>query len=146
MGMLDFGFHHFGLAARDPARAEAFLRSLGYHCSAPLVDELQGVELRWCTKEGAPPVEVVSSGPEGEGPLTRILMEQGTSFYHLCFEIPAGLDDALARLAATGIRSVTVRGRLPAVLFGGRLVSFHMVQGFGLVEFIEPAGQSALEG
>src|SRR5690606_30800824 len=121
-GMLDFGFHHFGLAARDPARAEAFLRSLGYHCSAPLVDELQGVELRWCTKEGAPPVEVVSSGPEGEGPLTRILMEQGTSFYHLCFEIPAGLDDALARLAATGIRSVTVRGRLPAVLFGGRLV------------------------
>ena len=87
-------------------------------------------------------MEVVSPGPGENGVLGKILAAQGTSFYHLCFEIDESTDETLSRLAKEGIRAVTVRQRLPAVLFGGRDVSFHMVHGFGLVEFLEPPESS----
>ena len=72
------------------------------------------------------------------GPLRSVLAQAPSSFYHLCWEVP-GTDAALAHWAAAGLRVVTVRAPLPAVLFGGRRVSFHVVQGFGLVELLEAA-------
>ena len=131
-------FHHFGLAAAQPVRAEAMLRQLGYRCGEAVHDPLQDVLLRWCTHETAPAVEIVSPVGEG-GPLTRLLAAQPSSFYHLCWETDLGCEATLAAMQAAGLRAVTVREPLPAVLFGGRRVSFHMVQGFGLIELLESA-------
>lgn len=129
-------FHHFGLAAADADRAVAFLVRMGYRCSEPVVDPLQNVVLHWCEKNGAPAIEVVS--PTGtKGPLSSILAEHPSSFYHLCYETESADADAVALLRATGARLVTVVPPIPAVLFGGRLVSFHQVQGFGLIELLQ---------
>lgn len=130
-------FHHFGLAASNPGKAVEFLRALGYSCAEPVQDPLQGVDLRWCTRADAPPVEIVSSGDD-PGPLASILAEQGTSFYHLCYETAGTTVSAIDLMRSQGIRVLTVREPLPSILFGGRLVSFHMVQGFGLIELVEP--------
>lgn len=131
-------FHHFGLAATDPARAAAFVVRLGYDCGPSVFDPLQNVHLRWCERKGAPAVEIVSPA-DNEGPLGRILAGQASSFYHLCYEIDVDTATALESLRADGSRIITVVGPLPAVLFDGRRVSFHAVQGFGLVELLESA-------
>lgn len=137
-----FHFHHFGLAAVDPVRATAFVTQLGYHCSTVLFDPLQNVHLRWCECDGAPAVEIVSP-TDRDGPLGRILTDRPSSFYHLCYEIEVTTTDALLTLRAGGARVVTVLAPLPAVLFDGRNVSFHMVQGFGLIELLEAEGVGA---
>jgi catechol 2,3-dioxygenase-like lactoylglutathione lyase family enzyme len=129
-------FHHFGLAAADPARACAFVTQLGYRCSTALFDPLQNVHLQWCEREGTPPIEIVSPAHDG-GPLTRILASQPSSFYHLCYEVDVVTADVLVALREGGARIVTVVEPLPAILFGGRRVSFHMVQGLGLIELLE---------
>jgi len=138
IALAGFRFHHFGLAAADPDKAAAFAAKLGYACGPPVFDEKQDVHLRWCEHTSAPALEIVSpAGPDG--PLKNILLGQPSSFYHLCYEIAADAADALERLRADGTRVVTVVPPVPAVLFGGRKVSFHMVRGFGLLELLEPA-------
>lgn len=130
-------FHHFGLAARDPAQALGFLGAAGYRCGERVWDPLQGVDLHWCEKDASPAVEVVSPPVGGDGPLAAILSDQGASFYHLCYAIDQPLQVVTARLLEEGVRLAMVRPPLPAVLFGGRKVSFHVVRGFGLVEILE---------
>lgn len=133
-----FRFHHFGLAAADPVKAAAFAEKLGYSCGPEIFDPLQGVRLRWCEHVLSPSLEIVSpSGPDG--PLKRILLDQPSSFYHLCYEIADDTAVALHGLRADGTRVVTVVAPVPAVLFGGRRVSFHVVHGFGLLELLEQA-------
>lgn len=136
MTLAGFRFHHFGLAASQPDRAERLLQGLGYTCGSALHDPLQAVWLRWCSHPTAPAVEIVSPTEEA-GPLARVLAGQASSFYHLCWETDLCSEDAVKVLKAGGSRVVTVRAPLPAILFGGRRVSFHSVQGFGLVEILE---------
>jgi len=131
-------FHHFGLAVADPSRAVVFLQRMGYRCGEAIIDPLQNVVLHWCEMEAAPSVEVVSP-TETKGPLTSVLAEHPTSFYHLCYEADSLKTDPIELLRATGARLVTVMPPTPAVLFAGRLVSFHLVQGFGLVELLQPS-------
>lgn len=128
--------HHFGLAARDPARAEAFLAAQGFTCEHNVYDPLQDVFLRWCERSESTPVEIVTPS-QNDGPLARVLSQQGSSFYHLCYEVDWPLDEAVLKIREAGMRIITVRPAMPAVLFGGRCVSFHVIQGFGLVELLE---------
>jgi methylmalonyl-CoA/ethylmalonyl-CoA epimerase len=134
-------FHHFGLAVRDPGQAIAFLKHLGYECGEPLFDPEQNVILRWCEKPGAPAIEIVA--PTGtSGPLANILASHPSSFYHLCYEIDVGIKEMVDSMREHGLRIVTVVPPRPAVLFGGRNVSFHVVHAFGLIEILEPASYS----
>lgn len=133
-----FRFHHFGLAATDPAKAAEFATRLGYSCGPEVFDPLQDVRLRWCEHPLSPSLEIVSPASPN-GPLKRILLDHPSSFYHLCYEISDDTAVALDTLRADGARVVTVVGPVPAVLFGGRRVSFHVVYGFGLLELLEQA-------
>lgn len=133
--------HHFGLGSKDEAATCKILENLGYSVSQRVRDELQQTDLVWCTRNGQPPVEVVLP-IDSAGPLKAVLANQGTSFYHLCFECDGTLDDTLSELRERGTRIITVREPLPAILFGGRRVSFHIAQGFGLIELLEGAGVS----
>lgn len=120
----------------DASAAQAFAEKLGYVCRSTIFDPLQNVHLRWCEHATSPSLEIVSP-TSTEGPLKRILAEQPSSFYHLCYEIFQSTEAALQELRADGTRVITVTEPLPAVLFGGRRVSFHMIKGFGLLELLE---------
>lgn len=130
-------FHHVGLASRDPGRAAAFRRALGYHIGPLVRDTIQGVDLALASHPTMPSVEIVT--PIGDaGPLTSLLRREAEMTYHVCFETPdrEGTLDAMRR---AGSRVLPVSPPSPAVLFGGRTVSFHRVGGFGLVELLSHA-------
>lgn len=128
-------FDHFGLATRDAARSMAVLRGLGYVCSASVYDPLQNVHLVYGVHPRMPAVELIYAAEE-PGPLESILVHQPESVYHLCFR-SADVAASMAAMKAAGHRVLTVVPPRPAVLFGHRPVSFHLVKGLGLVEFIE---------
>lgn len=130
-------FDHFGLATRDPERTLSVLRGLGYDAPPAIHDPLQGVNLVLCKHPAMPAVEVIYSDGN-DGPLDAMLAQQPQSVYHLCFR-SNDLTATLKSLKAEGQRVVTVSPPKPAVLFGGREVSFYMVRGFGLIEILEGA-------
>jgi hypothetical protein len=55
--------------------------------------------------------------------------------YHLCYTCPDPAA-AIAALEAAGLETVVVSPPTPAILFGGREVSFHHISGFGLIEIL----------
>lgn len=133
-------FHHHGLAVRRDDDARAMLGLLGYAIGEVVHDPLLGVHLRLCTHTDFPAIEIVM--PAGEpGPIDAILRRHDQLIYHTCYEV----DDRGAVLAAferAGLRALPVVPPTPAVLFDGRLVSFHTVMGVGLIELLDRSDPS----
>jgi hypothetical protein len=129
-------FHHFGLALKDDEDALPFLQGLGYSVSDRVYDSEQNVNLRICDHPTHPSIEMVLPG-DGPGPLTPILKRYNELVYHLCYESAAPLE-FVASLDAAGIDYAEVSPPTPAILFGGRMVSFYRVRGFGVMEIIWP--------
>jgi hypothetical protein len=123
------------MAVRQFAPARDFYTSQGYIAGLPTVDPLQEVELLFCTKNGAPSVELVRPLHD-RSPVAGYLKSEDERLYHVCFEV-SDLGAALASVYARR-RYICVSPRKPAVLFGGRYVSFYYAKGIGLVEFLEP--------
>lgn len=136
--MENFGltFHHIGLALKREDDALKFLDGLGYTQGVQVYDPQQKVYLRLCTADGKPSVELVTAGEE-DGPLTPILKRYNELVYHTCYETQ-DLEKSLAAIESTGLRVVPVSPPTPAILFGGRKVSFYTIMGFGLIEILEP--------
>jgi len=129
-------FHHMGLALRKEDEALKFLNGLGYDENTQLYDPEQKVFLRLCTAAGRPSVELVTAGEE-DGPLTPILKRYNELIYHTCYETN-DLEASLQAMEDDGLRVMPVSPPKPAILFGGRNVSFYTVMGFGLIEILEP--------
>lgn len=127
-------FHHLGLAVRHSADALAFLTGLGYTPSAPVRDPLQNVNLILCTSEQMPAVEIIYP-TETAGPLASILKAQVSVIYHTCFQ-SNDLEYSLRAIGQAN-RIIELSPPKPAILFGGRKVSFYMVSGFGVIEILE---------
>lgn len=136
--MDDFGltFHHMGLALKKEDEALKFLNGLGYTQGEKMYDPKQKVYLQICSKEGKPAIELVTAGEE-EGPLSSILKRYNQLVYHTCYETQ-DLDKSLKAIEKKGLRIIPVSPPTPAVLFGGRKVSFYTIMGFGLIEILEP--------
>ena len=130
-------FHHLGLAVKNPASAIKFLAGLGYNLGAVVRDEAQNVNLMLCAGRGMPAVEIIYP-TEKPGPLAPILKANASLIYHICYEC-RDLDKALCALEADNNRILLTAPPKPAVLFGGRKVSFYTVIGFGMIEILEPA-------
>ncbi len=129
-------FHHLGLAVPAPESAFRFLGALGYRPGAQAFDPLQNVNLAMRHHASMPDVEVIWPG-DGPSPIDQMI-KRGNMIYHMCFET----DDADASIAAMeedGHRVFSLGAPKPARLFGGVLVSFHRVDGVGLVELIHGA-------
>jgi methylmalonyl-CoA/ethylmalonyl-CoA epimerase len=137
MTMQAFGlvFDHLGLATRDAEKTLGFLRGLGYQTPGVVHDPIQRVNLVLCQHLSMPAVEVIFAATDA-GPLDAVLAQQPQSIYHLCFR-SCDLAASIAAIKASGSRVLVVSSPKPAVLFGGSLVSFYMVRGFGLIEIIE---------
>jgi len=127
-------FHHFGLAVRQPDSAFCYLRSLGYRDGLQVFDPLQRVNVTMRYHSEMPNVEVIWPG-DGPSPIDNLLKRSNNLIYHLCYSTddPQG---ALAAMAEVGLEVLPLSGPTPAILFGGREVSFYGVNNFGLIELI----------
>lgn len=135
-------FHHLGLAVRRPEPALLFLQGLGYRCAEPVFDGLQNVHLIMCAHAAMPAVEIIYPGT-GPTPIDGYLAKQPNGLiYHACYAAP-DLAGTLVQLEAAGIAAICVSEPKPAILFGGRKVSFYNVLGVGLIEIIDTAGEPA---
>lgn len=129
-------FHHFGLAVKQDKEALIMLEALGYMPGERIHDPLQNVYVRLCTASDRPTIEIVQPGDEGKSPLDAIISKYNELIYHTCYETPA-LAKTLASIEAAGLRCMTLSERKPAVLFGGRHVSFYKIFGWGILELLE---------
>jgi len=130
-------FHHLGLAVKHPGLAVKFLTGCGYHIGPVVRDELQNVNARLCNATSQPTVELLYP-TETPGPLERILKAQASLIYHVCYEC-RDREETLRALDADNHRVGELSTPQPAVLFGGRRVSFYVVAGFGMIELLEPS-------
>jgi methylmalonyl-CoA/ethylmalonyl-CoA epimerase len=131
------GFHHLGLATKDSKAAAQFLTGLGYRIGPTILDPLQNVHLALCGHDHMPDVEIISPA-EGAGPLDKLLATHANGLvYHMCYTA-ADLDQSLDAMES----EVSVRLVSPpkaAVLFGGKRVSFYLIEDVGLIEIIDEA-------
>ena len=130
-----FAFHHHGLALHDDADALLVMELLGYEFGAAVYDPVQDVRLRLCTHPAMPAIEIVMPG-DRPGPLDSILRRHAQLIYHTCYEV-SDRATALAAFDEAGVRLIEVLAPVPAILFGGRKVSFHTAMGFGLIELLD---------
>lgn len=129
-------FHHLGVAVKTPETATAFLKALGYRIDNPVFDPLQNTNLLMCTHDAMPDVELIWPGT-AKGPLDEMLKQHKDGLvYHMCYTTK-DLADTLMRMKEDGLRVVCVASAKPAVLFGGKPVSFYMIAGMGIIEIIE---------
>jgi hypothetical protein len=139
MDRLGLVFHHLGLAAREPQAACHVLRALGYRCGEEIFDPEQNVRLVMCDHDTMPSVEVIAPGSDGKTPVDRLIAKHsGGIVYHLCYTTH-DLAACLSAMEREGLHATCVAPPTPAVLFGGALVSFYLLDGLGLIEITERA-------
>jgi hypothetical protein len=136
-GLSGLAFHHFGLAVSAPEAAFLYLAALGYTEGNSAFDPLQKVNLAMRHHALMPDVEVIWPGDD-PSPIDNLVKRTGSMIYHLCYTCPDPAA-AIAALEAAGIETVVVSPPTPAILFGGREVSFHQISGFGLIEILYPS-------
>ena len=136
--MTGFGlaFHHLGLAVSRPDEAVTFLTGLGYAIGEQVFDPEQNINLALCRHPQMPAVEIICPG-NGPGPIDKYVTRFASGIiYHACYET-ADRSQSLAAIEAAKLRPICVLPPRPAVLFGGRAVSFYAVVGVGLIELLE---------
>lgn len=133
--MLNWEFHHFGLATAKADLTIRFVESMGYRVGEEVIDPLQNVRLRMCYHTVSPAVEIIYPH-EPNGPLDKMLQTQQTSIYHTCYECES-ISGTVESIKAAGFRAMQVSAPKPAILFHNRYVAFYMVNGFGLIELLE---------
>lgn len=130
-------FHHLGLAAKDADAATAYLTGLGYRVGPQVYDPLQNVNLAMFNHDAMPDVELICPA-EGAGPLDELLSTHKDGLiYHMCYT-STDLDASLEAMESDGeLRLYEMSPPKPAVLFGGKPVSFYVIGGVGLIEIID---------
>ncbi|HEY1795282.1 MAG TPA: VOC family protein [Stellaceae bacterium] len=136
-------FHHLGLAVRRPHDATQFVGGLGYRIGTPVLDPTQNVNLIMCSHPGAmPDVEIIYPAA-GKSPVDALIAGRPEGIvYHLCYAT-ADLPATLAAFDHAGLRAICKSPPTPAVLFGGRCVSFYDIVGMGLCEIVEDPASTA---
>ena len=128
-------FNHMGLALGKDDDALVFLGGMGYTAGVKIFDPLQNVHVRLLTSPTHPTVEIITPG-DGKSPIEQIISKYNEMIYHTCYETD-DLEATLADLEAKNLRCLLISERKPAILFGGRHVSFYRIIGWGIVEFLE---------
>jgi hypothetical protein len=135
MNRFGLRFHHFGMAVSDVAPAMRYLEALGYRVGEAIFDPLQGVNLALCRHAEMPDVELVWPGAAPSS-IDQLLKRRGPHVYHLCYSARSAAT-AVAAIEANGFNVVMISEPKPAVLFGGRAVSFYSIAEFGVIELLD---------
>ena len=140
MNMPDkFSFHHIGYATHSIEKEHNFFSSIGYVSEGEdFSDEIQGVRGRFLVGAG-PRVELLENLP-GSQTLTPWL-NSGIKLYHFAYCV-ADINEAL--VWARDCRARVTVLPVPAVAFGGRLISFVMFRNGVMLEFIEENSSSII--
>jgi catechol 2,3-dioxygenase-like lactoylglutathione lyase family enzyme len=134
--MCGLTFHHFGLAVRRAQEAITFLTALGYRLGPPVFDPLQNINLIMGEHDSHPGVEIIYPGTE-PGPVDKLIERHASGIiYHLCY-VTENLENSLKHFEDAGLKPLCISPPKPAVLFGGRKVSFYNIKGVGLIEILE---------
>jgi methylmalonyl-CoA/ethylmalonyl-CoA epimerase len=143
MNRFHLSFHHLGLAVSEPEKAVSFLTSLGYTCQDRVEDPEQNVNLIMCVHEGGlfPDVEIIFPA-QTPGPLDGLLKRNREAIYHICYET-RNVTSSIEAIRARGGHISCLSSPKPAVLFGGKEVSFYYVEGFGVIEMLQAGSNSA---
>jgi hypothetical protein len=129
-------FHHLGLAVRTPQHAATLVSSLGYRIGEIIFDPVQNVNLALCTHSTEPAIEIIWPG-EAKGPIENLIQKHASGIvYHICY-MTDNLTAAVGKLEEAGVSVTCISPPAPAVLFGGRKVSFYKILGLGLIEILE---------
>jgi len=135
--MLNYGlkFHHLGLAVKSPDKALLFLKGLGYIPGDIILDELQKVNLIFCSHPSMPNIEIIFS-TNLLGPLNVILKNTTEMLYHICYETQS-VERTLEYIKNDRIKIKKISPPKPAILFLNQNVSFYYISGFGIIEILE---------
>ena len=126
-------FNHLGLAVKRFSDALAFYKNLGYHCTDPVIDSLQNVEIILCTSVKFPTVELIKPIND-KSSIIDYLNEYSEMIYHICYEVEN--IETINKLFSNN-RAICVSEPQPAILFDNRLVSFYYIPNVGLVEVLQ---------
>lgn len=132
----DIEFHHIGLLTGNPAEAKKVLSAFGYNIGDSISDPLQNVNLMMATSgNGGFCVEIIQPHEDNTG-LRALVKRKSDYMYHTCYRV-SDLEKTLERLRSLDVLVAEVSPPKPAVLFNGEKVSFYLLAGVGLVEFLE---------
>ena len=123
---------------KDVEAAVAYLTGLGYRGRAERIyDPLQNVNLGMFTHAEMPDVEIIYPA-EGRGPARRTPVDpQGRARLSHMLHVRRPRRSLEAMEIEVSLRLFEVSSPKPAVLFGGKPVSFYVVGGVGLIEIID---------
>ncbi|GIP31283.1 VOC family protein [Paenibacillus sp. J2TS4] len=130
--VMEFTFHHIGLACKSLAAEIKTHESLGYVVEgAPFHDPIQQINGIFIV-HGPMRIELIE--PAGDHSPVLNILARGIKMYHQCFEC-LDIHKSISDLEAQGAH--TIVEPTPAVAFGGRPISFLMLRTRLIVELIQ---------
>lgn len=125
--------HHYGLAVSDLARSAEVFLSLGYDVSDPIVDPIQRVEVRFVSRVGECPIELVHDSGAA-GPTSGFVSKVGSGLYHICYLV----DDLHVTIGMLRENRFLVKQKpVRATAFGGKRIAWLYNRDIGLIELLE---------
>lgn len=131
--LVDFIFHHIGVAVKDIDKTSAIYEVAGYDMSDIIFDPIQNVNIRWLTKEGMPTIELLTPVDE-TSPVCKILKKNGVTPYHMCYVV-GDIDNAVVELRKQ--KYVLVSKPVEAIAMHNCKVAFLYNRHIGLIELVE---------
>ena len=126
---MNLKIHHVGIVCKNIEKAVRYYQKLYnvLEVSEIVHDDLQHADLCILKTDTGLDVEFIS------GKQVTNLQKAKITYYHLCYSVE-NLEEAIARFENNG--SLVVSEPKPAVLFGGKRVTFLMTRN-GLIELVE---------
>jgi methylmalonyl-CoA/ethylmalonyl-CoA epimerase len=131
--MIQYIYHHTGVATKDIEITSAFYKNIGYSQSQIVIDEIQNVRICFLSKKNSPLVELVEPIND-RSPVNEILKKNGNIPYHFCYEVD-GLTEAILEMKKSGF--IKIINPVPAKAFNNRLICFLYNKDVGLIELLE---------
>lgn len=131
--LLDFQFHHIGIAVFNISATAQYYLDAGYVKTDSVVDPIQNIEICFLLKDDMPTVELLST-IDGKSPVNRILKTAGVSPYHICYLV-TNIEDAVKRLKNKCF--ILVSKPVEACALENRRVCFLYNKDVGLIELLE---------
>lgn len=130
-------FHHIAIATKDITASCKKYGELGFVATEVVYDSIQKVNICFLKKQDHPLIELVEPG-DGNSPVNSVLEKNGTSIYHLCYEVD-DIDETIAILRAQ--KFLLLGKPVPAAAIDERRICFLYNKNVGLIELVE-AGKS----
>jgi methylmalonyl-CoA/ethylmalonyl-CoA epimerase len=133
--MVEFCFHHIGVAVRDLSKAVSICEALFQYklADGPFDDPIQQVSVCFLSRgRGDPLMELVA--PLGPGSPIERTLKKGGGTYHVCYSVP-DINEAIRNLTEKG--SLLLSGPVPAVAFQMREIAWVMTEIGLLVELVQ---------